>query len=118
MSAKVDRVVDRAFAALGDPTRRAVIERLRRGPQRAGRLAAALDVSPPALSRHLRVLRGSDLVEALGDDGDARARVYRLRREPFVRLRDWAAAVESLWSEQLESFAAHVARTRGGKDRP
>ena len=105
--------LDRAFAALADGTRRGVVELLRRGPRRAGELAADLDVSPPALSRHLRLLRASRLVEATTDDDDARVTIYRLRREPFTRLRAWVDAIEALWHDQLSAFEAHVERTRG-----
>ena len=55
--------VDGTLAALADPTRRGVVDLLRRRPRAAGELASALDVSPPALSRHLRVLRKSGLIE-------------------------------------------------------
>src|SRR6185295_12283738 len=51
------------LAALADPTRRGVVELLRKGPRRAGELAASLDLSPPAMSRHLRVLRTTGLVD-------------------------------------------------------
>ena len=105
--------VDRAFVALADRTRRGVVELLRRGPRRAGEISAALAISAPALSRHLRVLRDSKLVEQVGVEGDARVRVYRLRREPFARLRTWVDGVEAMWTEQLASFARHVERTRG-----
>jgi len=103
--------VGRVFAALADPTRRAVVEALRRGDRRAGELASALSISPPALSRHLRVLRASQLVEEVGDADDARVRVYRLRIATFQRLRTWIDGVEAMWSEQLTAFAEHVQRT-------
>ncbi len=105
--------VDRAFDALADRTRRGVVEILRRGPRRAGELSAALSVSAPALSRHLRILRESRLVEQVGVEDDARVRLYRLRREPFARLRSWVDSVEAMWAEQLTGFARHVERTRG-----
>ena len=101
--------LDRAFAALADRTRRGVVELLRKGPQRAGELAGNLAVSPPALTRHLRILRESQLVEEIAGD-DARVRVYRLRREVFGRLRGWVDDVEAMWAAQLESFAQHVAK--------
>jgi DNA-binding transcriptional ArsR family regulator len=104
-----------AFAALSDPTRRGVIDVLRRGPRRAGELAEALTVSPPALSRHLRILRESDLVEEITHDEDARVSVYRLKRAPFTRLRAWVDGVEALWAEQLTAFAQHVSKRRGRK---
>jgi DNA-binding transcriptional ArsR family regulator len=105
--------VGRAFAALADPTRRAVVERLRGGDRRAGELASLLSISPPALSRHLRVLQQGKLIEQVGDDSDARVRVFRLRREVFAQLRTWVDGVEAMWSEQLAAFAEHVQRTKG-----
>jgi DNA-binding transcriptional ArsR family regulator len=111
------RRLDGTFSALADPTRRRVIELLRRRPHRAGELAAAFRATPPAMSRHLRVLRTRGLVEEERVEGDARVRVYRLRREPFEALQAWLRELEAFWSDQLESFAAHVARegSRGRK---
>jgi DNA-binding transcriptional ArsR family regulator len=105
--------LDRTFAALADPTRRGVIDRLRRGPLRAGELAEAARVSPPVMSRHLRVLRAAGLVEEEHPDDDARVRVYRLRRERFSAAQRWLAEVEAYWGDQLASFKQHVERTRG-----
>jgi DNA-binding transcriptional ArsR family regulator len=104
--------LDRTFAALADPTRRGVIDVLRRGPRRAGELAAALDMSPPAMSRHLRVLRRTGLVEEDGLDDDARVRVYRLRAAPFSALREWLDEVEAFWSDQLDAFQRHAESTK------
>jgi DNA-binding transcriptional ArsR family regulator len=106
------RRLDRTFAALADPTRRRVVELLRERPRRAGELASAFHVSAPAMSRHLRVLRTRGLVEEERVEDDARVRVYRLRREPFDDLQAWLRELEVFWSEQLESFGAHVARRR------
>jgi DNA-binding transcriptional ArsR family regulator len=102
--------LDRAFAALADRTRRGVVELLRKREYRAGELATRLDVSAPALTRHLRILRESDLVEEVADDADGRVRIYRLRREPIRRLRVWVDTVEAMWERQLASFAVHVAK--------
>jgi DNA-binding transcriptional ArsR family regulator len=100
--------VDRTLAALADPTRRGVVDLLRRKPLRAGELAEALEMSAPAMSRHLRVLRQTGLVEETGVDHDARIRVYRLRPEPFGDLRLWLGQVEALWTDQLAAFKAHA----------
>jgi DNA-binding transcriptional ArsR family regulator len=108
--ASAARTLDRTLAALADPTRRRVVELLRERPHRAGELAAAFGASAPAMSRHLRVLRTRGLVDEERGDGDARVRVYRLRREPFDALSRWLGEIEAFWSEQLESFGAHVAR--------
>ncbi len=110
MSAAQD--LDRTFAALADPTRRRVVELLRKRPRRAGELAAAFGMSPPAMSRHLRVLRRTSLVEEDSLEEDARVRVYRLRPERFAALRGWLQEVEAFWGEQLGAFKAHAERTR------
>ncbi len=103
--------LDATFAALADPTRRGVVELLKRAPRRAGDLADALHASKPAMSRHLRVLRASGLVEAESED-DGRERIYRLRADPFAQLRRWLEEVEQFWTLQLASFKDHVERTR------
>jgi DNA-binding transcriptional ArsR family regulator len=101
--------LDATFAALAEPTRKAVIGLLSRGPKRAGDLAEKLDQSPAAMSRHLRVLRRSGLIATEGLDDDARVRMYRLRREPFDEMRAWLTEVEAFWGEELEAFREHVA---------
>jgi DNA-binding transcriptional ArsR family regulator len=108
--------LDRTLAALAEPTRRRVIDVLRVQPRAAGELAGKFRMSAPAMSRHLRVLRNTGLVEEdRADAQDARVRVYRLRREPFVELRDWVADIEAFWTEQLGAFKAHAERSRKGR---
>ncbi|HVV84212.1 MAG TPA: metalloregulator ArsR/SmtB family transcription factor [Kofleriaceae bacterium] len=104
------RPIDATFAALADPVRRGVVELLRRGPRRAGELADALDVTAPAMSRHLKVLRTQGLVARALDDDDARATIYRLRPERFTELRAWLEQVERFWTLQLDAFAHHAER--------
>ena len=105
--------VDATLAALADPTRRGVIDLLRHKPHRAGELADALGATPPAMSRHLRVLRAQGLVEEGFDDDDHRARVYRLRQQPFRALRRWLDDVEAFWTNELDAFKRHAEATRG-----
>jgi DNA-binding transcriptional ArsR family regulator len=111
MTVKSDPL-DATLAALADPTRRKVVDLLRKGPRRAGDLAATVEASPPAMSRHLRVLRASGLVEVEPVGADARARVYRLRPERFADLQAWLDQVQAFWDEQLGSFKAHAERAR------
>lgn len=103
--------LDRTLAALADPTRRGVVELLLVKPRRAGELASAFKMSPPAMSRHLRVLRHTGLVEEDHRGEDARVRTYRLRPEQFGPLRRWLDEVESFWSRELRSFKAHAEGT-------
>jgi DNA-binding transcriptional ArsR family regulator len=105
--------LDHTLAALADPTRRGVVDLLRRKPRRAGELAESLGTSPPAMSRHLRVLRTTGLVDEDHRGEDARVRVYRLRPQPFRALRGWLDEVEKFWTLELASFRNHVERTRG-----
>jgi len=101
-------VLDRTLAALADPHRRQVVDLLGRGPRRAGDLAQAVGLSAPAMSRHLRTLRSVGLVEESHPEFDARVRVYRLRPEPMVHLKQWLERMEALWAEQLLAFKAHL----------
>ena len=105
--------IDRTLAAVAEPHRRRVVDLLRERPRRAGELAAAVGLSPAALSRHLRVLRASGLVEESHPELDARVRVYALRAEPVAGLRAWLDETEVLWSRQLRAFKAHVGAHRG-----
>jgi DNA-binding transcriptional ArsR family regulator len=106
--------LDATFGALADATRRGVVALLRKRPHRASDLAEALGASKPAMSRHLRVLRDSGLVETSSND-DGRERIYTLRPGPFAQLREWVEDVEAFWTVQLASFKDHVERTRGKK---
>lgn len=105
--------LDETFEALADASRRGVIDLLRKEPRRAGELADALGLSRPAMSKHLRVLRTSGLIEPASDEADARAKVYRLRPERFSALREWLEDVERFWTLELAAFKAHAERTRG-----
>ncbi len=100
--------LDSTLAALADPTRRQVVDLLRQHPRAAGDLASRAGVSPPAMSRHLRVLRRSGLVEDGAVDHDARIRLYRLRPEPFAGLDSWLGEVRAFWNHELAAFKAYA----------
>lgn len=104
--------IDETLSALADGTRRAAVERLRKKPYSAGRLAETLGVSAPVMSRHLRVLRTAGLVEEEHQGADARVRVYRLKPEAFGELRHWLDDVESYWTRELSAFRSHVEKRR------
>lgn len=72
--------------ALGDPTRREIIKLLRRGGRTAGQIAERFDLSPPAISRHLRILCEAELIES---ERHGKFLLYRLRTEPLGDLADW-----------------------------
>jgi DNA-binding transcriptional ArsR family regulator len=109
--------LDRTLAALGDPQRRAIVELLREQTLCPSELADTLSMSRPAISRHLRILRGAGLVEHEVLEGDARARPVRLRREPFTHLRGWLDEVEAFWGDQLSSFKAHAERVHRSRNK-
>jgi DNA-binding transcriptional ArsR family regulator len=104
--------VDRTLAALADPSRRRVIDLLRERPHRAGELAQALQLSFPSMSRHLRTLRRSGLVEEDRDEFDSRVRMYRLRPEAIGALRTWLAETDAMWARQLTALRTHLQKTR------
>jgi DNA-binding transcriptional ArsR family regulator len=104
----VDNEVDRFFEVLADPTRRQVVRLLGEGPRRAGQLAAATGSSPPAMSRHLRILLSAGLIADERVPDDARLRVFRLRPEPVVAVQAWLDQVQAHWQEQLGAFKKHV----------
>lgn len=105
------------FTAVADPTRRALLDRLRQGDAAVATLAAGFRISRPAVSQHLRVLRDARLVrERPGTDG--RQRIYQLTPGPLREVVDWAERYEAFWEANLESFKRHVessSSTRPGK---
>jgi DNA-binding transcriptional ArsR family regulator len=88
------------LGVLADPTRRAVLDRLRGGPLSVGEIAAGLPVSRPAVSQHLRVLREAGLVS---ERREGTRRLYRLDPDGVGELR---AYVESFWADALGEFKA------------
>src|SRR5271169_4440465 len=108
-----------AFAALSDASRREMIRMLLQKPRRAGELAASIDMSPQALSRHLRVLRKAGLVSEHGIEDDARVRVYSVPASAFQPVQHWMAQVEDLWRRQLQAFKAFAENPRrAGRPKP
>jgi DNA-binding transcriptional ArsR family regulator len=86
--------------ALGDGTRRLILERLRRGPRAVGELAAELPVSRPAVSQHLRVLKEAGLVT---ERRNGTRRLYRVDTDGLAEVRDY---LESFWTDVLAAFEA------------
>ena len=92
------------MAALADPTRKAVFDRLRQGPQTGGALAAGLPVSRPAISQHLKVLKAVGLVS---DHPDGARRFYRLDGRGLTGLKDYLLEV---WEEAEKAHREEIAR--------
>ena len=84
--------------ALGDPTRRAIFERLANGPKAVGEIASELPVSRPAVSQHLKVLKQAGLVT---DRAEGTRRVYQLNPQG---IRDLRAYFDQFWDQALASF--------------
>jgi DNA-binding transcriptional ArsR family regulator len=93
------------FQALADPTRRAVLDLLRRGKQPAGQIASAFPVSRPAISKHLRLLRRAHLVS---EHREGRHRVYQLTPEPLRAVDSWLEQYRMFWAASLNNLKAFV----------
>ena len=94
-----------AFAVLAEPNRRRILEVLREGERPVGELVATLEVSQPAVSKHLRVLREAGVVEARGD---AQRRLYRVRPEGLREIDEWLAPYRAMWSRSLDALERHL----------
>jgi DNA-binding transcriptional ArsR family regulator len=97
--------VEQKFFALGDPARFAIVARLAEGPQTAGQLAEPFDISRPAISRHLRVLREAGITQA-----EVRGRQWWYSLDPatFQDVGSWAEELQKMWAEALQSFKQYV----------
>jgi DNA-binding transcriptional ArsR family regulator len=98
---------DSALAALADPTRRRVFERLRSGPKSVGVIARGLPVSRPAVSQHLKVLKEAGLVR---EEAQGTRRVYEIDPKGLGVLRAW---LDRFWDDALEAFRAEAEKTAG-----
>lgn len=99
------------FAAVADPTRRAILDRLRAGGASVGALAAGFDISRPAISKHLRLLREAELVR---EHKEGRQRIYELTPGPLREVADWAESYRAFWAASLASLKEHVERRQKG----
>ena len=93
------------WTALIDPHRRATLDLLRRHPHAVGELAAALRLSQPTTSKHLRILREAGLVRVLHD---AQRRIYTIDPAPLVELDQWLQPYRELWNERLDKLGRHL----------
>src|SRR4051794_32957953 len=99
------------FDVLADPTRRGILDALRDQPRTVGELVAALTVSQPSVSKHLRVLRDAGVVQARKD---AQRRVYELRPEALAEVLAWVEPYRRLWAGRLDALERHL----DAKERP
>jgi DNA-binding transcriptional ArsR family regulator len=93
------------FEILAEPNRRHILELLRGGHRPVCEIVAALGLSQPAVSKHLRVLKQAGLVEVRVD---AQRRLYQLRPEPLSELDKWLAPYRLLWSQRLAALERHL----------
>jgi DNA-binding transcriptional ArsR family regulator len=108
MPKRSDGELDGVFQALADPTRRAVVERLGRGPASTSELARPFAMALPSFTQHLGVLERCGLVTS---HKQGRVRTYRLADAPLVTAQDWLAARRSHWERRLDQLDAHLATT-------
>jgi len=100
------------FAALADPTRRAMLARLSRGEATVSELAEPFAMSMPAISKHLKVLERAGLVE---QGRDAQFRPRRLRPEPLRDLAGWLETYRRYWDESFDRLDAYLKEIQKGK---
>jgi DNA-binding transcriptional ArsR family regulator len=100
------------FSAVAEPTRREMLVLLAKGERSAGELGDAFpQLTQPAVSRHLRVLREADLVEVRPQ---AQHRIYALRPEGLRELDRWVSIYRPFWSDRLDSLESHLDKRRAG----
>jgi DNA-binding transcriptional ArsR family regulator len=103
-----------AFQALADPTRRRIVETLRRGERQVGDIVEQAGIHQSGVSRHLRILSESGFVSVRPD---GQRRLYSLEPEPFRELEAWLAQYRSLWEARLDRFGAALEQRRKGARR-
>ena len=103
-----------AFDVLAEPNRRQILDLLRDRERPVGELVAALAVSQPAVSKHLRVLRDAGLVSARVD---AQRRLYRVRAEPLREIDEWLAPYRGMWTASLDALERRLDEIEEGGTR-
>ncbi|MDH2425350.1 metalloregulator ArsR/SmtB family transcription factor [Sphaerisporangium sp. TRM90804] len=104
-----------AFAALADPTRRAILARLRNGDASVAELAEPFAMTPRAVSKHIAVLEAAGLVTR---GRDAQRRPSRLRVQPLADIDEWLDSYRRLWQERFDRLDGRLARLREQEERP
>ena len=98
--------LDRAFAALSDPTRRAILARLALGEATVSELLAPFPFTQPTISRHLKVLEKAGLIEV---GRDAQRRPRQLKAQPMKDVADWVEPFRRLWESRFDNLDRHLA---------
>jgi len=110
--ADLPEVLDAVFAALADPTRRAILSRLTEGQASVNEIAAPFEMSQPAVSKHLKVLERAGLIER---DIDEQRRPARLKAEPMAAAVDWLTEFKRFWGtsfDQLDDVLTNMKRAQ------
>jgi DNA-binding transcriptional ArsR family regulator len=108
----MSRANESVWTALSDPTRRAIVERLTRGPTRVTDVAAPFDMSLNAVSKHIKVLEAARLVRRTRR---GREHTLELDPEPLREVTRWASEIERFWSERLDRIEQFFREKRKGK---
>jgi DNA-binding transcriptional ArsR family regulator len=103
-------LLDATFAALADPTRRAILARLSAGEATVGELAAPFAMTQPAISKHLKVLERAGLITR---GRDAQRRPCRLRAQPLKAATDWLTDYRTFWEKSYERLDAVLEELKG-----
>jgi DNA-binding transcriptional ArsR family regulator len=106
--------LDRVFHALGDPTRREMVERLSRGPATVKQLAEPYAMSLPAVLQHLKVLEASGLVRS---EKVGRVRTCRIEQQTLGNAGDWIARRQASWERRLDRLGEYLAATADEQDK-
>ena len=93
------------FDVVAEPNRRRILDLLSESESPVGELVASLELSQPAVSKHLRILREAGLVEVRGD---AQRRLYRVRPEPLRTIDEWLTPYRRMWAGRLDDLARHL----------
>jgi DNA-binding transcriptional ArsR family regulator len=100
-------VPETLFTAVAEPHRRQILDLLCAGERSAGAIGAALTLSQPGVSKHLRILREAGLVSVRGD---AQRRLYRINPAPFAALDAWLEPYRQFWNDKLDALEDHLNR--------
>ena len=100
-----DVQLSRIFAALADPTRRAIIQRLARGEASAGQLAKPFGISKPAVSKHLKVLENANLIIR---KKDAQWHRFQLRSDALEQVSRWIAQYRQFWEDRMDALTEYL----------
>src|SRR5882757_4562263 len=92
-----------ALQALSDPTRQRIVEMLAAGALTSGEIAGRFELSPPAISQHLKTLKGARLVSVRADK---QKRIYSLDPEGVREVSDWVARIQAFWNPRLDALEA------------